>query len=289
MSKLLIVDGNNIIYKSYYGTSRNGEIMMNSQGMPTNAVFGFARFLERILKEDHTHIVVCFDAGKKTFRNDDYSEYKANRSSAPDSLSMQFSLVHELVEAYGIKTLKLVGYEADDLIGTILVENYFDVDEFEIITGDKDLFQLVNPKTVVRYTGKSMVNMDYIDPMVVKERYGFDRPGLIQDLKGLMGDASDNIPGVKGIGGKTALKLLNEYGDLDGVYDNLDKLSKGVRTKLTEGKESAYMSKQLATIYLSVPIDTNMEQFKRQRVTRDVLIPLFERLNFNTLLKKYKK
>ena len=234
MKKIILVDGNNLLFRSYYATAYTGNLMKNSKGFPTNALYGFTNMMNKIIKEENpTHIMVAFDKGK-TFRHDKYDFYKQGRSETPDELKMQFSVAKDMLTHMGIKYYEIDNYEADDIIGTFAL--YCEKDpEFEglIISSDKDLLQLITEQVHI----KLLKQKDYIyyDPIIFKNDYQIDPINII-DLKALMGDSSDNIPGVKGIGEKTALKLLVEYKNLDGIYNNIDSIKGSVHDKLLNDK-----------------------------------------------------
>lgn len=260
MKRVILIDGNNILFRSYYATAYKGNILRNSKGFPTNALYGFMNMINKIIKEfEPSYIMVAFDKGK-TFRHEKYQNYKDGRKETPDDLKIQFPAAKELCDAMGIKHFEVDNYEADDIIGTFSKEVDKD-DDFigTIISSDKDLLQLISNDVDVK-----LLKMD--DFLIMNEKTFFDTYGIepikIIDLKALMGDSSDNIPGVRGIGEKTALKLLQEYKSLDGVYENIDKISKSVKEKLIKDKKNAYFSYELATIYKDVPLDTSLEKIK---------------------------
>ncbi len=285
MKKVILVDGNNLLFRSYFATSYSGSIMTNSKGFPTNAVYGFTTMINKILEEEKPeYILVAFDKGK-TFRHEKYDFYKAGRNAMPEELKLQFPKAKELLDAMGIKHFEIDEYEADDIIGTLskIVDNE---DEFvaTIISSDKDLLQLISDEVEVKLlktTGFIRMNKtEFI------KTYGVEPIGMI-DIKALMGDSSDNIPGVKGIGEKTAIKLLSEYKSLDNIYRNIDKISGKTRDKLIEGKNDAYMSYEIATIYRDVPLDFNLYDLKYQGINKKEFINILEELEFVSLLKKY--
>lgn len=250
MEKIILVDGNNLLFRSYYATAYNGNYMVNSKGFPTNALLGFANMINKIVAEENpTYMIVAFDKGK-TFRHEEYEGYKDGRNETPNELKQQFPIAKEMLTYMGIKYYEIDNYEADDIIGTFA--KYCD-DEPDfigtIVSSDKDLLQLISHDVDI----KLLKQKDYIryNEETFKEAYGID-PINIVDLKALMGDSSDNIPGVKGIGEKTGLKLLQDYKTLDGIYEHLDELKPSVRKKLEEDKENAYKSYHLATIVLSL-------------------------------------
>lgn len=287
MEKIILVDGNNLLFRSYYATAYNGNFMKNSKGFQTNALFGFTNMINKIvLEEKPVYMIVAFDKGK-TFRHNEYSEYKGGRIETPDELKLQFPVAKELLEAMGIKYYEIDNYEADDIIGTFA--EYCNKDErYEglIISSDKDLLQLISDDVEM----KLLKQKDYIryNKTSFIEEYGIT-PDKIVDLKALMGDSSDNIPGVKGIGEKTALKLLREYKSLDGIYENLDKQTNSIKNKLETDKENAYLSHHLATIIKDVPVEINLEDIKYRNKDHKKLDELYENLEFYSFLKKEQK
>lgn len=285
MNKIVLIDGNNLIFRSYYATAYSGSLMKNSKGFPTNALYGFINMLNKILKEEEpTHIMIAFDKGK-TFRHEKYESYKAGRSETPTELKEQFAPAKEVSEAMGIKCFEIDNYEADDIIGTFAKK----IDEMEdsqglIVSSDKDLIQLISDKVSM----KLLKSKDFIlmDKEKFKEVYGMDNPRRMIDLKSLMGDTSDNIPGVKGIGEKTAISFLQKYNTLDGVYENLSSISPGMQKKLLENKENAYMSYDLATIYKEVPISVDLENIRYKGFNLEKYQKLLTEFEFYSLLKK---
>ena len=286
MEKVVLVDGNNLLFRSYYATAYSGNLMRNSKGFPTNGLYGLVNMLNKIIKEENPkYMLVAFDKGK-TFRHDKYKEYKDGRIKTPEDLLMQFKVAKELVPLMGIKCFEIDNYEADDIIGTYskIISND---DKYEglIVSSDKDLLQLINFNINV----KLLKSKDYImmDENTFKETYGIDPIKMI-DLKGLMGDSSDNIPGVKGIGEKTALKLLQKYDSVEGVYENIEDITGSTKQKLIDGKESAYMSKDIATIYKDVPVTYKLEDLKYIGKQAG-LNEKYEELEFYSFLKNEKK
>ena len=282
MEKVVLIDGNNLMFRSYYATAYTGNIMKNSKGFPTNALYGFANMINKILHEEKPkYVLVAFDKGK-TFRHDNYHEYKAGRIETPTELKQQFSVAKDMLDAMGIKWFEIDGYEADDIIGTfsLMVTNSDDYEGL-IISSDRDLLQLINDKIKV----KLLKTKDYImmDKNTFMDMYGIE-PIRIIDLKGLQGDSSDNIPGVKGIGEKTALKLLQEYGSIENMYVNLDKIKGKLFEKLNEGKDSAFMSKQLATIFKEVPLGLTFSDIK-YRGANVRLKEIYQDLEFHSFIK----
>lgn len=283
MKKVILVDGNNLLFRSYYATAYSGNTMKNSKDFPTNALYGFINMLNKIIVEEHPeYMMVAFDKGK-TFRHEKYKDYKAGRSETPEELKIQFPRAKELCLAMGIKYFEIDNYEADDIIGTFAKEVDRDTDFIgTIISSDKDLLQLISNDIDVKLLKQS----DFIrmDEKVFFATYGI-MPEKMIDLKGLMGDSSDHIPGVKGIGEKTALKLLQEYGNIEGVYQNIDDIKGATKTKLESDKENAFFSKELATIYKDVPVDTNLNSIKYLGINSDYK-KILEDLEFYSLLRK---
>lgn len=284
MEKVVLVDGNNLLFRSYYATAYTGNIMRNRDGFPTNGLYGFVNMINKIVAEENPkYMMVAFDIGK-TFRHEKYKDYKGGRRETPEDLKVQFPIAKKILTAMGIKYLECEGYEADDIIGTI--SSWCDKDpEYEalIVSSDKDLLQLISDETVV----KLLKPKDYImmDKANFIQTYGFEPIKMI-DLKALMGDASDNIPGVKGIGEKTAIKLLTQYGSLDGIYENIDNIKGSTHEKLVTGNEDAYYSKELVTIYREVPLNITWDDLLYGNENTNELIQLYNELNFYSLLKK---
>lgn len=284
MKKVILVDGNNILFRSYYATAYNGNTMKNSKGFPTNALYGFINMINKILKEENPeYVMIAFDKGK-TFRHDKYPEYKGGRSATPDELIEQFPVAKKLVEAMGMTYVETDNYEADDIIGTYAKKIEEDEDYIgTIISSDKDLLQLISDEIDVKLL--KQVGHVRMHVKEFKETYGVDPIRMI-DLKALMGDSSDNIPGIKGIGEKTAINLLKQYDNLDSLYLHIDEIKGKTKEKLIEGKDSAYMSKDLATICRDVPIDTNFEKIIYRGIDALQYIALLEDLEFYSLIKK---
>ena len=281
MDKIIMVDGNNLLFRSYYATAYNGNFMKNSKGFPTNALYGFTNMINKIVNEEKPeYIIVAFDKGK-TFRHDKYDFYKGKRDEMPNELREQFPLAKELLNHMGIKYYEIDNYEADDIIGTFA--KMCDEENIEglIVSSDKDLLQLISNNVSI----KLLKSKDYIKYNLdtFRKDYGIEPINII-DLKALMGDSSDNIPGVKGIGEKTALKLLQEYKSLDGVYNNLDKLKGATLKKLETDKDNAYMSYEIATIYKEVPLTISFSDTKYLGV-KESLYNMYKELEFFSFLK----
>ncbi|WP_145463845.1 DNA polymerase I [Staphylococcus hominis] len=283
MNKLVLIDGNSLSFRAFYALP----LLSNKAGIHTNAILGFAKLLEKIIREEQpTHFLVAFDAGKTTFRHSKYSEYKGGRQKTPPELSEQFPYIRQLLDAYYIKHYELENYEADDIIGTLSKEA--DQNDFEtiIVTGDRDLTQLATQNVTIYYTKKGVTDVDHYTPEFIAEKYNGLKPIQIIDMKGLMGDSSDNIPGVAGVGEKTAIKLLNQFDSVEGVYENIDKVSgKKLKEKLELSHEDALMSKELATINRYSPIEVTLNDTKLSDIKDNhEKIELFKKLEFKQLL-----
>ncbi|MBM0850606.1 DNA polymerase I [Staphylococcus epidermidis] len=283
LNKLVLIDGNSLSFRAFYALP----LLSNHAGIHTNAVYGFAMLLEKIIKEEKpNHFLVAFDAGKTTFRHSKYSEYKGGRQKTPPELSEQFPYIRQLLDAYHIKRYELDNYEADDIIGTL--SRQADEEDFEtiIITGDRDLTQLATDNVTIYYTKKGVTDVDHYTPKFIAEKYNGLVPKQIIDMKGLMGDTSDNIPGVAGVGEKTAIKLLNQFESVEGVYEHIEEVTaKKLKEKLINSKDDALMSKDLATINVHSPIEVSLEDTKLtlQDDTTEK-IELFKKLEFKQLL-----
>ena len=285
MDKIILLDGNSLSYRAYYAMPA----LKNKKGLYTNSVYGFTLMLERILEDTKPkYALVAFDKGKETFRHKSYEAYKGTRDKTPTELVEQFGYVRELIESYGIKYEEHLDYEADDIIGSYAKIAEKAGLEVIIVSGDKDLTQLASDNITVYYTKRGVTEIDYYTPEFINEKYGLT-PQQIVDMKGLMGDKSDNIPGIPGVGEKTAIKLLTEYETVESVLENIDNISgKKLKERLTEGKEDAILSKKLATIFTDVPVDNKIEDltFKEDREKKK---ELFEKLEFVSFLRKLSK
>lgn len=281
--KIVLLDGNSLAYRAFFALP----LLTNDQGIHTNAVYGFTMMLQNILEEEKpTHMLVAWDAGKTTFRHKTFEAYKGGRQKTPSELSEQFPYLRKLLDAYQIPQYELDQYEADDIIGTLSRRGDDEQAEVVVISGDKDLTQLTSDSTTVLITRKGITDTEKYTPAHVLEKYGIE-PSQIIDMKGLMGDSSDNIPGVPGVGEKTALKLLKEYGSIENIYASLDKITaKKLNENLTENEEIAYMSRDLATIVVDAPITIAIEELTYDGPNTDDLIQIYQELKFNTLLEK---
>ncbi len=282
MEKLVLIDGNSLSFRAFFALP----LLTNKAGVYTNAIYGFTMILDKIIKEEEpTHFMVAFDAGKTTFRNNMYSEYKGGREKTPDELRSQLPYIRQLVESYHIKHYELENYEADDIIGTLSREADEKNIKTIIITGDRDLTQLASENVTIYYTKKGVTDIDHYTPEFIAEKYDGLVPNQIIDMKGLMGDKSDNIPGVPGIGEKTAIKLLKQFETVEGVYENIDELKKSkMKEKLIDNEDNAKLSKELATINRESPIEVTIDDLKLTDQSNDEKIKLFKTLEFKQLL-----
>ena len=284
MKKVVLVDGNNLMFRSYFATLYSGSTLRNKKGFPTNAIYGFVNMINKIISEEKPmYIAVAFDIGK-TFRHEKYDYYKGKRDNTPDELKEQFPIAKQILTAMNIKYFELQGYEADDIIGTFSKKCEQD-DDFKalIVSSDKDLLQLITDQTEVKLLKtKDYIRMDY---KTFYDTYGIEPIKMI-DLKALMGDASDNIPGVKGIGEKTALKLLTTYGSLSSIYEHIDEIKGSVKDKLIQDKDNAYMSYDIATIYKDVPLNVELEELAYIPKDKNELYKIYNELEFYSLIKE---
>lgn len=282
--KLILIDGNSIAYRAFFALP----LLNNNKGIHTNAVYGFTMMLMKILEEEKpTHILVAFDAGKTTFRHQTFSEYKGGRQKTPPELSEQFPYIRELLAAFNISHYELENFEADDIIGTISLAAENEGFAVKVISGDKDLTQLSSESTTVGITRKGITDIEEYTPVHINEKYGLT-PEQIIDMKGLMGDASDNIPGVPGIGEKTAVKLLKEFDTLENLLASIERVTgKKLKEKLEEYKDQAVMSKELATIERKAPVEVELAQIEYEGSDKEKVIALFKELGFQTLLDKF--
>ena len=284
MKKVVLVDGNNLMFRSYFATLYSGSTLRNKKGFPTNAIYGFVNMINKIISEEKPmYMAVAFDIGK-TFRHEKYDYYKGKRDNTPDELKEQFPIAKQILTAMNIKYFELQGYEADDIIGTFSKKCEQD-DDFKalIVSSDKDLLQLITDQTEVKLLKtKDYIRMDY---KAFYDTYGIEPIKMI-DLKALMGDASDNIPGVKGIGEKTALKLLTTYGSLSSIYEHIDEIKGSVKDKLIQDKDNAYMSYNIATIYKDVPLNVELEELAYIPKNKNELYKIYNELEFYSLIKE---
>ena len=281
-NKLVIIDGSSLLYRAFYALPP-----LSKNGVYTNAVFGFLRMLLSIYRTlDPEYMAVSFDKSRETFRTKMYSEYKATRKPAPDELVPQFALIKEVLRVMGVAVYEPEGYEGDDVLGT-LSRRYEDSLPVYIVTGDRDALQLSDEHVTVLLTRKGISQMDAMTPEAVMEKYQIT-PSQVIDMKALMGDASDNIPGVRGVGEKTALKLITRYNTLDGIYDHLDEIKGALHKKLEADKEAAYLSYDLATIRRDIPLESTLDEMKLP-VHLDEMNALFRRLGMDTMVSEFSR
>ena len=254
--KIIVLDAFSLIYKAFYGVRP----MSSSKGIPTNAVYGFMNMLLKLIREEEPkYIFAAFDTSKDTFRARMYPGYKADRQKMPEDLAAQIPYIIDLLKSANIMFLACDGYEADDIIGFLSALGDKHNDETLIVTGDRDSFQLASSRTTVLYSKRGISDTIRADEDYIRSTYGIE-PAQLTDVKSLMGDQSDRIPGVSGVGEKTALSLIQKYGTLDNVYQNIDEQKGKLKEKLTEGRESAYLSRDLAGIKRDIPLDFRYEE-----------------------------
>ena len=278
--KLVVVDGSSLLYRAFFGLPP-----LSYHGIPTNAVMGFLNMLYDIYKNfDPEYMAVSFDKNKQTFRSEVYKEYKATRKPAPPELVPQFALIREALRTLGAAVYEVDGYEGDDILGTLAVRYEKELPVF-IVTGDRDALQLVTKDTTVYITQRGVSQMAAMTPEAVVEKYGIT-PRQVIDMKALMGDTSDNIPGVPGVGEKTAAKLLSQYQTLDNLYGHVGEIKGAVGKKLAANKELAYLSYRLATIKTDVPFEATLEEMK-QPVHFEEMMEFFHRLGLERIADRY--
>lgn len=286
MTKLVLVDGNAIVHRAYHALP---PLNKREDGQLTNAVYGFFSMVLKIVGDlNPDNLVVCFDRAAPTFRKQMYVGYQATRPKMDDDLSGQFKIIREVLEKAKICIHDLDGYEADDLIGTLARQAIDDkkFDQVIIVTGDRDMLQLVNHQVLILAPIVGVTKMILFDSDKVKEKYGLE-PHQFVDYKALVGDSSDNYPGVSGIGPKTAADLLNKYHTLEGIYENLGEINPKTAEKLANDAEQAAMAKKLATIELNAPIKLEFGECEVENIDREALLSEFEKLSFNSLINRF--
>ena len=288
MNKLFLLDAYALIYRAYYALIRNPRI--NSKGMNTSAIMGFVNTLNEVLtKENPTHIAVAFDPSGPTFRHEAYAEYKAQREECPEDIKNAVPIIKKILNAWNIKTLEVSGYEADDVIGTVaLIAGKNGITTY-MLTPDKDYGQLVRDNVYMYRPKFGNAGYDVMGVEEVKQKYELSTPLQVIDLLGLMGDASDNIPGCPGVGEKTAIKLIKEFGSIDNLVANTEQLKGAIKKKVEENKEKILFSKFLATIKTDVPMELNLDDLKIQEPNEEELRKIFEELEFKTLIDRVLK
>lgn len=284
MEELILIDGNSLLFKAFYATSYTGNYMVNRNGIPTNGVYGFARMVEKIISTNPKYVIVAFDYGKKTFRNELLDTYKATRKETPQELVPQFALAREYLTAHNITWYEIEGYEGDDIIGTLVDFGEKNNLKVSVYTGDKDANQLISSQTTIYRTVKGVTELDIYNEQTLLDKYGL-KPDQFRDFLGLMGDSSDNIPGIKGVGEKTALKLLHQYGTIEGLQKHQDEIKGKMGEKIRAGMEDALMSKKVATILRDIPIDVDLEKATYQGYDYETLKSFYEKYDMNSLIK----
>ena len=280
-NKFLIIDGSSLFFRAFYALP----LLKTKRGLYTNAIYGFVMMVENAIEKiKPSHVAVCFDMKGKTFRSDIYKDYKGTRQKTPNELEQQWPLVRDILGHMNIKILESPVYEADDIAGTLAKLGSEEGFENYLLTGDKDYFQLVNDKTKVLFTRKGITDMDIVTVEKIEEDYGIEPLEFIE-LKALMGDSSDNIPGIYGIGEKTGLKLVRQFHTLENLYDNIEDVSgKKLKEKLVDGKTAAFMSKKLGTIVRDVPIEESLDDLKKLDYDYEKLSELYREFEFNSML-----
>ncbi len=286
--KLLLIDGNSVAFRAFFALHNSLERFKNANGLHTNAIYAFHNMFDNVMKkEEPTHVLVAFDAGKTTFRTEMYQEYKGGRSKTPSEFREQLPYIRELIHHLGVKTYELANYEADDIIGTLATKANKEEYEVVIVSGDRDLLQLVSDDITVDITVKGVSEIEVYNPEKVAERYDGLTPAQVVDLKGLAGDTSDNIPGVTKVGEKTAIKLLKEYETVEGVYEHVDEMKKSkMKENLINDRDLAFLSKELATINRQTPVEVEIDSLEYVGKDLDKLIPFYQEMNFKTFLDK---
>lgn len=283
--KLLLIDGNSVSFRAFFAMHNVLDKFVTGEGIHTNALYAFNNMLELVLKDEKpTHVLVAFDAGKTTFRTKIFEDYKGTRAKTPQELMEQLPLIQEMLSYRGIKTYDLPDYEADDIIGTMSRKAEADGMDVTIITGDRDLTQLTTDKVTVKVNVKGVTETEAYTPEHVQEKLGIT-PKQIIDMKGLMGDTSDHYPGVEKVGEKTAIKLINEYGSVEGIYEHVDEMKKSkLKEHLINDKDKAFLSKKLATINLEAPVELTIGDLEYHGDNQEELIQFYQKMNFKTFL-----
>ena len=287
--KAVLIDGNSLMFRSYYATSYTGNLMQNSKGLYTNAIFGFCNMINKLLSDDYDYILVAFDKGKKTFRHLSYDDYKGGRKPMPDEFRVQIPYIKRYLDVLNIKHLELDEYEADDIIASasrLCEEN--GVDDIMVVSGDKDLLQLVSDNIHVSLTKKGITELEDYTSSNFFDKMGF-YSSQIPDYKGLKGDTSDNLPGIKGIGDKTALKLLLKYETLENIIENANEIGGHTADIIKEGAEIGLKCKGLAKLVRDINFDFGIDELKKKPYSKDELISFYEDLDFNSFIKRLKK
>lgn len=288
MSKILLIDGNSLMFRAYYATAYTGNLMQSKSGLYTNAIFGFCNMIHKLVDDSVDKVFVAFDAGKQTFRHKQYDDYKAGRKPMPDEFRMQIPYIKKYLDLMNIKHYECLDYEADDLVGAYAKLCNKEGNQVYVVTGDKDLLQLAKGNVTVCLTKKGITELDEYTEDNFKEKMGF-YSYQIPDYKGLVGDSSDNLPGIKGIGEKTALKLLNEYDSLESIIEHVDELKGKVHNTIVENKDTGIKCKFLATLCLDFDLPYTYDEIDRVEPNYKELIEFFKDIDFISMLKKIEK
>ena len=288
MSKILLIDGNSLMFRAYYATAYTGNLMQNKSGLYTNAIFGFCNMIHKLVNEDVDKVFVAFDAGKQTFRHKQFDEYKGGRKPMPDEFRVQIPYIKQYLDIMNIKHFECLDYEADDLVAAYAVLSNTEGNEIKVVSGDKDLLQLAKGNITVALTKKGITELDEYTESNFKEKMGF-YSYQVPDYKGLVGDSSDNLPGIKGIGEKTALKLLEQYDTLENIINSVNELKGKVQSSILENKEIGLTCKKLATLKSDFTVPYSLDEISKQKPNYTELIEFFKMLDFNSFLKKIEK
>jgi len=289
MQKLILIDGNSLFFRAYYATAyAGGDLMKNKQGVYTNALFGFVNMVDKILQQDYTHVLVAFDTKEKTKRHEAFDDYKAGRPPMPAEMAQQIPLIHSYLKHLNIADYSLVGYEADDIIGTLSKEACNRGFEVSVYSSDRDLLQLISDNVTIHLLKKGVTDIEDLTPASFLEKYGINHTQMI-DLKALMGDPSDNIPGIPGVGEKTAVKLLQTYGTLEEVLAKKAEISGKLGERICENENKAILSKMLATIDLAVPLEFSLDDIARKEIDYDALVSFYNEMDLHVFIKRLNK
>ncbi len=289
MQKLILIDGNSLFFRAYYATAyAGGDLMKNKQGVYTNALFGFVNMVDKILSQPYSHVLIAFDTKEKTKRHEAFDDYKAGRPPMPVEMAQQIPLIHNYLKHLNIADKSLVGYEADDIIGTLSKEACNRGLQVSIYSSDRDLLQLISNNVTIHLLKKGVTEIDDLNPQSFFEKYGIKHTQMI-DLKALMGDPSDNIPGVPGVGEKTAVKLLQTYETLENVLAKKDEISGKLGERIREHEDKAILSKMLATIDLNVPLDFALDDIVRKEFNYEGLVAFYNEMDLHVFIKRLDK
>lgn len=288
MSRILLIDGNSLMFRAYYATAYTGNLMQNKNGLYTNAIFGFCNMIQKLVNEDVDKVFVAFDAGKQTFRHKQFDDYKGGRKPMPPEFKVQIPYIKQYLDIMNIKHYECLDYEADDLVAAYATLSNTKDNVIKVVSGDKDLLQLAKGNITVALTKKGITELDEYTESNFKEKMGFFSY-QIPDYKGLVGDTSDNLPGIKGIGEKTALKLLDEFGTLENIIDNVNVLKGKVQSSILENKEMGLICKSMATLKSDFTVPYTLDEITKQKPNYEELFDFFKMLEFNSFLKKLEK